>query len=341
VEEEKVMNRKLLAGLAGAVLLMSAGLLIGTGPAKAADQVVFQLGWFPGGYNSPPYIGVQKGLFAAENLEVKILSGRGSADTLTKLSTNVADFGEAGLDALMAAKAEGQVQATAVMAMFTQQPDALITTTTTGINTLKDMPGKSVGTSPFTSSNLPWPLVLKQAGVDPAAVRLVKVDANALFGMLAAGQVDGILVWTTTAPAAIPSLTAAGRTMKVIPWSREGYDGYSQAIVASNKTLTERPDVTRRFLKVLRQTFELMAKEPDAAAEAVKAHAPQADLGALRAQVDATVPLMINDISRRDGLGVFNPVLVQKTWEWVAKAREYPMDKMAPMSVIDGKFVGS
>ncbi len=329
------MSRWLVAAIAAGTFL-SAPLA-----ARAADAVTFQLSWLAGGEKAPAYLAAHRGMFAAENLDVKILTGRGSTDVLTKLGTGVADLGEAGLDTLMAAKAESGIQVTAVMAFFTKQPDAIFTMTTSGINTLKDVVGRTVATSPFTSSNLTWPVVLKANGVDPDRVRLLKADAATLNGMLASGQVDAIISWTTSAPPAIAAVTNAGKQMKILPWSEYGFDGYATTIMAANKMLTERPDVARRFLKVLKQAIILSKEQPQLAAEAVKAAAPQADLAVLRAQVDVMVPLAHNEISARDGIGNFSVERVKQTWEFVSKANNYPANKIDPLTVISGKYVGS
>lgn len=315
--------------------------LISSTAALAADHVIFQLGWLPGGDRAPAFVGVQEGFFAKENLDVKILSGRGATDVITRLATGVIDFGEAGLDAVLAAKAVGPTPVHAVMAYFTEPPDALFTSTTSGIATLKDVAGKTVATSPFTSSNLAWPFVLKVNGVDPDKVTLLKADAGLLGGMLAAGKADAIISWVTSAPPVGSMMKSAGKTLRVLPWSQYGYEGYSQAISASDKTLTGRPDVARRFLKVMRQSVEFMRDHPQRAAEDVKALSPELDLATLRAQVDAAIPLAFNEFTKRDGLGVFAPARVKETWDWVSKANGFPPDKIDPMSAVSMKFLGS
>ena len=314
---------------------------LGAHAAHAADPVTFQLGWLPGGDRAPAYLALQRGRFAAENLDVKILPGRGSTDTITKLATGVVDVGEAGFDAFLAAKAEGSVPVTAVMPFFTKPPDALLTTSATGIVSLKDVAGRSVATSPFTSSNLTWPVILKLNGIDPGQIKFIKADAGALGGMLAAGQVDAVIMWTTSAPPVTSMVAAAGKQLKILPWSEYGMAGYSQTIIASDKTLAERPDAIRRFLKVMREAIRLTKDDPTAAAEAVKVAVPQADVAALKAQVDVSVPLMMNEITARDGLGTFSPDLVRQTWDWVSKANNYPADKLDPMSVISTKYAGT
>lgn len=76
-------NRKTPSLLMAAVL--AAGCLTQT--AMAADKVTYQLDWLPGGDKSPVYLGVQKGFFEDEDLEVKISVGRGSTDAITRIAT--------------------------------------------------------------------------------------------------------------------------------------------------------------------------------------------------------------------------------------------------------------
>src|SRR5258707_771499 len=50
-------------------------------------------------------------------------------------------------------------------------------------------------------------------------------------------------------------------------------------------------------------------------------------------------PLIKNEITAKYGMGTFEPGLLKKTWEWVAKAQAYPMDKIDPEKAIDRSFV--
>jgi NitT/TauT family transport system substrate-binding protein len=46
-------------------------------PAFAAEKITFMIDWLPAGDKAAVYYGVQKGMFAAEGLDVTIQSGRG------------------------------------------------------------------------------------------------------------------------------------------------------------------------------------------------------------------------------------------------------------------------
>ncbi|HEX9461978.1 MAG TPA: ABC transporter substrate-binding protein [Alphaproteobacteria bacterium] len=309
-------------------------LLLGT-PVFAAEKVVFQLSWLPGGDRAVFYLAVQSGLFAAEGLDVQLLAGKGTTDAMTKLATGVADMAEGVFDALLTAKVQNDIPVKAVMPVFTKMPDGLETTSDSGITSLRDLAGKKVAMATFTSSSGPWPFLLRMNGVDPAQVNLTKVDANALAAMLATGQVDAIVHYVVNAPATALILAEAKKTLRVIPWSEYGLAGYSTSILVSDKVLATRRDAVVKVTRAMRKAELMMRADPDAAAAAAKQLVPQLDLPVTQMMVKATLPLMFNENTEKDGLGVFSPTLVKTTWEWVAKQQNVPMDKLDPIASVD------
>lgn len=297
--------------------IMAIAILANTTGAIAAERIVFQLGWLPGGQNAPAFLAREKGLFAEAGLEVEILAGRGASDTLTKVATGAADIGEVGLDVFLQTAAENDLPLKAVMPLFSLRPDAIATTVESGIDALTDLPGRTVATSPFTASNLAWPVVLERAGVDPETVTLQRVDAATLAPMLATGQVDAIIMWRTSAAGLGPLLAEAGKELRILPWADFGYDGYSQSLIASQRMIADRPDVLARFIDVMRVAIEQTVADPDAGVRAMTAALPELDAKALRLQLDAAIPLMVNEITAEDGLGVFHAERVATTWAWV------------------------
>ena len=315
--------------------------LLAACPAGAAEKIIFQFGWLPGGDRAAYYVASHAGLFAAEQLEVQLLAGKGSTDALTKIATGAADMGEGGLDALFTAKLQNEVPVTAVMPVYTKPPDALVTTTASGIKSLKDVAGKSVATSPFTSSNGPWPFLLQMNGISLSSVKMINADPGALGPMLAAGRTDAIIQYVANAPATAMILQETGKTIHVIPWSDYGLKGYSSSIFVSNKVLATRRDAVVRFTRALKKAEQMMQDNPDGAAAAMKAMIPELDLVTTKALVVATLPLIFNENTRQDGLGVFSPALVKTTWEWVAKQQNASPDKLDPMKSIDLQITAS
>jgi NitT/TauT family transport system substrate-binding protein len=307
-------------------------------PAFAAEKVTFMIDWLPSGDKAAAYVGVHKGLFAAEGLDVTIQSGRGSSDVVTKLATGTVDIGTGGLAALLQARAESAVPVTAIASVYTKQADAIFTTEGSGITSLKDVVGKKVATATFSSSNVAWPLVLQANGIDPASVTLLKVDPGALAPMLASGQVVATINWITVAPAFTGVLAETKKTLKVVQWSDYGFDGYGLSVFASDKIIKERPEVVKKFMVAYKKAQDLAIKDPAIAAESLKAIVPDASLATAEAQWKASIPLMVNDVEKKDGPGAFDPKLLAETWKWVAKSQNMPMDKIDPEKAVNRSF---
>ena len=307
--------------------------------SHAADKVIFQLDWVPGGDKSAIYAAVKQGFFAAEGLDVTLQSGRGSSDAITKLASGTADVGVAGIAALMTAVAESNAPVKAVMSIYSKGPDAIFTVKGSGVNTLKDVTGKTVATATFSSSNALWPVMQQNLSIDPAQVKLLKVDPSTLAPLLAQGKVDATINWITVAPLFERVLKQAGKELVVLPWSSQGLEGYGWSVMASDKFIKERPDVLARVLKVLRKSFDYALNNPDAAAADLKAMVPEMDVKMSADEMRSSLPLIRNEISSKDGMGVFEPKRLETTWTWVAKSMNYPMNKINPESLIDRRFL--
>jgi NitT/TauT family transport system substrate-binding protein len=327
-------KQRVLSGLTGLAMVIAAGL-----PAFAAEKVTFMIDWLPAGDKAVPYLGVQMGLFAAEGLDVRIQSGRGSSDVVTKLGTGAADMGTGGLAALLQARAEAPVPVKAIMSIYTLQPDALFTTETSGISGIKDVVGKTIATATFSSSNVAWPLVLKANGVDASKVDLLKADPGALAPMLASGKVAATINWITVAPAFVKPLAESGKKLKLVMWSDYGFDGYGLSVFASERMLKQHPETVKKFMRAYAKATAMAIADPLAAAKAVHALAPEVDVAVARDQFAASIPLMVNAISKKDGMGAFEKGLLATTWKWTAEAQNMPLNKIDPETAVDRSFI--
>jgi len=315
-------------------LLASALLALFSQTALAADKVRWLNDWLPAGDKAAIYLGVEQGLFAAEGIEVEIASARGGSDVVTKLATNSADFGSAGLASLLQAKAQGEVPVVAVAPIYNKQPDAFFTTEGSGIESFQDIVGKTVATPTFSASNVVWPLLLERNGIDPASVKLLKLDPGALAPMLATGKVDATINWLTVAPGFVRALGEADKTLKTIPWSEYGFEGYGLSLVASQRFVQSHPEVAKKFVKAYQQAQKNAIADPAAAAAALKKMVAEVDEQQAEEQFAASVPLMQNEISAAEGPG-FDAKRLATTWEWVAKAQGMQIDALDPASAID------
>ena len=310
-------------------------------PAFAQDKVTYQLDWLPGGDKAPIYVCIHQGFCADAGLEITLEPGRGSSEAITKIATGTSDIGSAGIEALMAARATENVPVTAVMNIFNTGPHAFYTTAGSGIATLADVKGKSVATSPFTSSNVFLPLVLEENGLSEADITLTKSDPGALGPLLMTGQSDAIIAWLTDVSRYQGQAAEAGKELVILPWADAGLELYSASLVASDAFLAERPDVARRFVAAFRQSLEFANENPDAAAEAVAAIVPELKAEDVKGSWLDASRLAFNDVTVTYGLGSFDADRLAATWTRVAAAQGLDPAALDPESVVDRSFMAA
>ena len=317
---------------------MAAGFQLTAAQAEDLDKVTFQLDWLPGGDKAAIYVCVNEGFCKEAGLDVTIAGGRGSSEAITKLATGNADIGSAGIGALMAARATEDVPVTAVMSLFNKGPHAFFTLEGNEITEIKDVEGKGIATSPFTASNVYLPLVLSDIGLSEDDITLTKADPGALGPMLMTGNADAIIAWVTDVTRYSNQAKEAGKEIIVLPWSEAGLALYSSSLVAADKFLEERPDVAKRFIEAYTKSLEFARDNRTEAAAAVTALVPELSAEDVEGSLNDTLVLIFNEVTEKDGLGVFEPSRLAATWDRVSKAQGLDPASLDPETMVDRSF---
>jgi NitT/TauT family transport system substrate-binding protein len=305
------------------VLAIAALTAFGLGaPAFAADKVIFQLDWLPGGDKAPIYVCIDQGFCGDAGLDVTIAPGRGSTDAISRLAAGSSDVGIADIGAMMAAKAQEGVGVTAVLSVFNKGPHAFYTVSDSGFEDVASVQGKKIATSPFTSSNVFLPLVLADTGIAESDVTVIKAEPGALGPMLMTGQVDGIIAWMTDLTRYTNQGKEAGKDIQALPWSAAGLNLYSAALIANDDFLSQRPDVARRFVAAYKKSIEFSRDNPGAAAESVTKMVAELGSEDVQGSLKDALALVYNEVTEKDGLGVFEPARLAETWTRVAAAQD-------------------
>ena len=240
---------------------------------------------------------------------------------------------------MLQARAQTPVAVKALMSIYTLQPDAIFTTEGSGISTLKDIAGKTIATATFSSSNVSWPLVLRANGIDPSKVDVLKADPARLRRCWLREKWLARSIGSPWPRHSSSHWVKPAKKLKVIAWSDYGFDGYGLSVFASEKISAQRPGNGEEVYARLYESHGDGDRRSNC-----RRHRPQGG-GAgngcrCRArQFAASVPLMVNDISKKDGAGAFEKALLAKTWKWTAEAQNMPLDKLDPETAVDRSFL--
>src|ERR1043166_1962285 len=294
-------------------------LLIGS--ADAADKVRFQTDWLPSGEHAMYYGGWQKGIFAEEGIDVTITRGYGSGDTLTKLAGGAFDFGVADVASVLTARARQNVPVKTFAVLYTQSPHSLFVLKSSGITNFKGLEGKKISITPGNSHKFYFPKVAEKSGTDPNKIIWVNMDAAAMAGQLIAKNVDASPFYSIHHYYINKAAKAAGEEIIVLPFVEVGFKIFAASLIATDETIAQRPDLTRRFLKAVKRSFDWARANPE---EACKAHIqknPEVALDDCVNSVKAVMTFVYTDHEQKYGWGKESPDRLAFTWQTIAESQ--------------------
>ncbi|MDB5999756.1 MAG: rane lipoprotein lipid attachment site [Rhizobacter sp.] len=292
------MNSKLrnLAAL-GALAMAVAG------PASAQqtpEKFTFALNWFAVGDHAAYWVALDKGYYAQRGLDVSIESSKGSGDAIGKVDTGRADAGLADAVPIISAISRG-ARIKMVGMVFDKTPMTFFVRQDSGITKPKDLEGKTVGAPPGDSQRLAFPAFAKLNQIDASKVSWVNVEPTAKMAAVAEKRVDAVSDYTTGLPFYEKAIGAGKATM--IPWADYGFNLYAMSIMASDKTMKERPKVLRAFLEASYLGWRDVMANPKEALAIFKKRVPEIDVAIIEANMNMGFDLMRTQTYADKGIG--------------------------------------
>jgi NitT/TauT family transport system substrate-binding protein len=238
------------------------------GEAAAADKVTFQLDWTPGGISAAWYLGLEKGCFSDQGIDLTIVRGYGAADAVTKIASGVAEFGITDLSVIIASIGNTKAPVKAIMPVVMQSPAGLAVMDDSPIKTLKDLEGHSLASSNGNAAMQLLPLGLKQAGADLSKVKIVTADASTLNGLLLQGRADALASYVTSTVGLQAVAAKVGKKVRSVGYG-DTLDIYNASVFTSDAVLKDKPALAARFVKAATCTYDLARKDPVASIDAM------------------------------------------------------------------------
>ncbi len=250
-----------ISACVGLIVTMS----IGHVHAQEMRKTSLRLDFTATGYHAPFYLGVAKGLYRQQGIDLQIQEGKGSANSATLVGTGADDLAFA--DATTTARLVAQgLPAKVVFGIF-QKPTLAIYFPTAGkIKKPADLKGARISICPPDGMAQYVPAYLEAVQLKASDVEFVTVDCSVKYTVVAQGKADAVASYLT---AGKPLLAAVG----IANSSEFGYADVgvflpSHGIVASTKTIQENPKLIERFNRATEQSWAAAKQDPDAATAA-------------------------------------------------------------------------
>ena len=251
----------------GLVAIMSAG----DGLAQDLRKTSLRLDFVATGYHAPFYLGVAKGLYREQGIDLQVQEGKGSANSATLVGTGADDLAFA--DATTTARLVAQgLPAKVVLGIF-QKPTLAIYFPTAGkIKKPADLKGSRISMCPPDGMAQYVPAYLEAVQLKTSDVEFVTVDCSVKYTVVAQGKADAVASYLT---AGKPLLAAVGiANSSEFDYADAGIFLPSHGIVASAKTIQDNPKLIEQFNTATVKSWAAAKQDPDASIAAFVAANP-------------------------------------------------------------------
>jgi len=237
------------------------GLLCASIVAGAADAVTLRLKWFNQAQFAGYYVAKEKGFYQEAGLDVSIQPGGPDFPAVQMVAGGNEQFGVTGADQILVARGKG-VPVVAVAVLYRKNPFVLFSLKSVGIDAPAQFRGKKIGLKVGGNEELIYRAILTKAGV--SAQDLSEIPVKFDMTPLLTGQVD---VWPGYVINEVITAREKGFDVNIIWPASYGINLYADTLFTTEKMLSEKPDVVRRFVAATLKGWSYAVAHAEEAAE--------------------------------------------------------------------------
>ncbi len=272
--------------------------------AGGKQKVKLALNWVPepefGGF----YAARDTGAYAKQNLDVEILGGGAGVPVVQMVATGQADFGIAGGDEVVTARARG-VDIVALYSIYQTSPQGIMAHSSRGAKAIKDLLGS--GTLAM-EPGLPYAAYLKKKyGFD--GVQIVPYDGGVARFVSDTNYAQQCFI--TSEPIAAKKKGAQPTVFLV---ADEGFNPYVGVIITRRELVEKNKAFVKSFIQASREGWRSYLDNPATANATMAKLNTSMDAETFAAAADAQKPLIETAETKTKGLGM----MTKERWETLA-----------------------
>lgn len=259
------LRRSIVIALALAVVATA----VPTG-ALAMDKATFRLSWLISATAAPFYLGLDKGFYREEGIDLAIEEGKGAALSARLVSQKQDTFGMADAGIVINSIEQG-MPITMFWCHYQKNPSSVLFDQAQGIKEPKDLIGKRIAGSASASHTLLLKSFLKLNGV-PADKVEIQYTNPPFLPLLLSRKVDAMAAYFFLEA---PRLEERGITVGALKFSDWGLNSLSNGLIVHRDTLTSQPDLVARFVRATIKAWEYSRERPEEAIDSMLSRVPK------------------------------------------------------------------
>lgn len=257
-----------------------------TESSQELQEVSIVLDWTPNTNHTGIYVAQEKGYFAKNGLDVKIIMpGEVAAEQL--VASGKADFGVSYQEGVTQARVQ-DVPIVSIAAVIQHNTSGFASPKEKGIDSLKDFEGKTYGGYGAPVEKAILSSLMKKENADINKVDIVNMG-NTDFLTAFKRNID--FAWIYYGWEGIEAeLRNVDLNMLYLSDYSEKLDYYTPVLVTNEKMINENPETVEKFMAAVSKGFEFAIDKPDKAAEILIKAVPELDAELVKASQEWLSP---------------------------------------------------
>jgi NitT/TauT family transport system substrate-binding protein len=263
-----MFRRLVLITLGVALTLSACGRAGPAGGSADLTTIHLPMGYIPNIQFAPFYVAIQKGYFREAGIELD-LDYKFETDGVALVGAGDLPFAIVSGEQVLLARAQG-LPVVYVAAWYQQYPVSVVARSELGVLIPQDLKGRKIGLPGLFGANyVGLRALLSEAKMSESDVTLDSIGFNQVE-LLAAGEQDVVVGYTANEPIQLRARGIPVTEIRVADYVQLASNG----ILASEKIISENPDLVRAFVGAFLKGLDDTIANPDEAFQLSEAYIP-------------------------------------------------------------------
>lgn len=289
--------------------------------AAAQTKIKFTLDWKFEGQTSFMWLGLERGYFQKEGLDVQVDAGNGSTAALQRIHTGAYDAGLGDTSALIEyyGNNPGQTRLQMVYLQYDEAPIAYYALKKSRAKSIADLAGKSIAAAPFEVTRKMFPIFAHAAKIDPASVKWVSVDPSLRTNAVIKGEAFACGGFMNI-PLEFEARGVKRDEIVQLRVSDVGVRVYGNGVMVSSKLIAENPKAVAGLVRALNRSFRESLADPATSVQALKRREPLSEEKIDLERFTMLMPAILTARVKQTGLGAVDMPTLGKQIDYVAES---------------------
>ena len=293
--------------------------------AFAQEKASLRLNWLYYGFHSFFPLGVEKGYYKDEGIDLTIGEGQGSGRAVQIIGAKSDTFGLSDGSSVIAGATKG-APIVAVMGVMNKSPFAIIARADANIKTVKDLEGKTIAATTGEAGLTIFPAIVQANKLNGDAIKFLRVDGAGKLVATLEKRVDAMLGGLEN-----QSLILAQRGLAItnIAYADVGANTLGLVIHVHKETFEKSPKLVQGFVRATQKAIAYTERNPDEAINALAKIKPDLDKALAKQQLLAGLTLVRAAGGSAQPIGWMNPADWDNTLNMGREYQEVKTDMKA------------